>query len=240
MAYIGTIGERISTEVTVIGIYEYKNYKFNYYGETNYIYTFKDSEENVLVWKTTAFISAEIGKNKYEQPIYCPVGRGDIIKITGTVKDHSVYKETEQTIIQRVKLNEIIHHEPTAEERAAERQAQKEQKLAEQIASIKDGDFVWHMPYRQYKEHYSDCETLIDSFESGDVRRGTHAMISVIIREGRLKASGVRGEHYSGYQMENENGEKITYRAVSEANALKRVQKDFPENTWNCCRIFNY
>ena len=55
-----------------------------------------------------------------------------------------------------------------------------------------------------------------------------------------MKASGVRGEHYSGYEMQNEIGQKCTYRAVSEENAMKRIKKDFPDHTWECVKIYQY
>jgi hypothetical protein len=87
------------------------------------------------------------------------------------------------------------------------------------------------MPYRQYKEHYSDCETVIDSYED----RNGNKVIKVIIREGRLKNSGVRGKHFSGYEVEfkDENGKKArcTFRAVCEDNVMKQWKKLFPNCT---------
>ena len=91
------------------------------------------------------------------------------------------------------------------------------------------------MPYKQYKEHYSDCETVIDSFET---HRDRPATIKVIIREGRLKASGVRGQHFYWFVFEiTEGDEKFesSYYAVSEKNAEKRCIKEFPEATKREC-----
>ena len=97
------------------------------------------------------------------------------------------------------------------------------------------------MPYKQYKEHYSDCETLAGTYkDKDDMGRRIYATITVIIREGRLKNSGTRFQHYSGYQFTNENGKYITYRAVSEENAKKRCEKENPNHTWECTKIYNY
>ena len=94
------------------------------------------------------------------------------------------------------------------------------------------------MKYRQYKKHYADCETVAGSYDDG----GGHyeATIDVIIRNGRLKASGVRGKFYRGYQMQNESGEMVTYRAVSEENALRRANKEYPDHEWECVKIYDY
>lgn len=32
---------------------------------------------------------------------------------------------------------------------------------AQQLESMKEGDKVYRMPYRQYKQHYADCEKVI-------------------------------------------------------------------------------
>ena len=233
MSYIGSIGEKVTLDVTLVNIYEWIDYSFNYRGTPRRIYTFNDENGNVLVWKTSKCISIEAGKDRNGNDIYYVADKGDKLNISGTVKDHSTYKEVEQTELQRVKFSFI--------ERAVSYNEKKAAKQKDQLATLSGGDFIWVMPYKQYKEHYSDCETIYGSYDDHkESRDWTPATIEVIIREGRLKPSGVRGEHYSGYQMENELGEKITYRAVSEENALKRVTKDFPNNTWTCCHIFNY
>ena len=231
MAYVGTIGQKITADVTVVGIYKWKDYSFSYYGSTKYIYTMKDADGNIFVWKTGSIMAIEDAKDKVGRSIWYCIKKKDKIQITGTVKDHSVYKDEDQTVLTRVKIKAVIEKTITWEEKVQSRQD-------EQLATLQGGDFVWTMPYKQYKEHYSDCETIYGSFESKDIRINKPATIAVIIREGRLKASGVRGEHFKGYQMENELGQKCTYRAVCEENALKRVQKDFPDHTWECVRIF--
>ena len=107
---------------------------------------------------------------------------------------------------------------PTKEELEAK-------KREEQLASIKDGDAIWRMPYKQYKEHYSDCETVAGSYECSD--RG-YKTIEVILRKGRVKNSGVRGERFSRYAFILENGHRVIYKAVCCENAEKRLEKEYP------------
>ena len=226
--HVGKIGERISVEVTLVGEYEFTSFAFSYYGTTSYIYTMKDEDENVFIWKTTSTMS--ISLNKEDSQWYFP-HKGDKLRIRGTIKEHGEYKGTPQTVLNRCKY-ELIECTPTKEERE-ELEAQKQRE------SLAEGDHIWRMPYKQYKDHYSDCETVKGSYEF-DEQRGS--FIEVIIRAGRLKNSGVRGEHFSGYQFRTDDGKLICYRAVSEGNARKQMKKDFPQSdeSWECVQIFRY
>lgn len=78
------------------------------------------------------------------------------------------------------------------------------------------------MLYRRYKQSFSDCETLPGSYD-----RNTKSII-VLLPDGRLKKSGVRGQryrylHFDG--IENQTGRKvtITIKAISRENAIKRL-----------------
>ena len=203
-----------------------------YYGWTktdHQRYIFKDELGKTYIWNTTSFLYKELPD---ESRIYPQ--QGDVVKIQGFIKKESEYKGEPQTELTRVKLLEVVERMVTYEEKQA-------MKREEQLASLKDGDFVWNMPYRQYKAHYSDCETVAGSFRARqNASYDTPATISVIIREGRLKPSGTRGMHYSGYQMENELGERCTFRAVSEATAKKQADKEWPGHDWTCIRIYDY
>lgn len=219
--YIGTVGQKISAEVKLTNIYEYTDYKFSYYGTTHYIYTMQDAEENVLVWKTTSYMNIQEGEEFWYLP-----KKGDTLTIKGTVKEHSEYKGTKQTVLTRCRysLVEKAPVPPTKEELEAK-------KCEEQFASIKGKDFIWEMPYKQYKEHYSDCETVAGSYECD---RHGNKTIKVIIREGRLKNSGVRGEHFHTYQLylTDDKGKEGygTYRAVCFENAVKQHLKECKKN----------
>lgn len=234
--YIGTIGDRITADVKMVSIFEYQDYKFSYYGATRYIYTMRDDAGNVLVYKSGAYLAIKTGdKDRWGNPVETGIRRGDKISISGMVKDHSEYKGTKQTVLQRVRVKALIERQPTKQEL-------EDKKREEQIASLADGDFRWRMPYRQYKEHYSDCEILAGSFDDGCDSRGrkiAETTVEVIIRAGRLKNSGVRGKHFYGFEFETDSGGLVCYRAVSEENARKRMLKDYPESgSWECNHIY--
>ena len=78
------------------------------------------------------------------------------------------------------------------------------------------------MFYGRYKKHYSDCETV-----SGSYDKETKTII-VLIPEGRMKKSGVRGQSYSYMEfngVEKMTGRKvrITIKAICRENAIKRL-----------------
>ena len=225
--HLGTIGQRITADVTLTNEYQYTT-SFGFRTIEHSIYTMTDADGNVLVWKTTAVLSAEMTKPNGVFTYF--IRKGDKIRITATVKAHGEYKRQKQTELQRVKAVLI--------ERALTKDELDAQKRAEQTDSLQDGDIIRRMPYKQYKERYADCETVVGSFEPMSEREP--AMISVIIRAGRLKASGVRDKHFSGYCLENENGEKVTYRAVSLENAIKRANKEFKGHTWKVYTVYKY
>lgn len=236
--YIATIGSKVTAEVKMVNIFEYQDYKFSYYGTSRYIYTMQDNEGNVLVYKSGAYLTFKTGeKDRWGNPVETGIRRGDKIIISGTVKDHGEYKGTKQTVLQRVRVKALIERQPTKQELET-------MKREEQLASLTDGDFCWRMPYRQYKEHYSDCEVLAGSFNDGCDSRGrkiAETTVEVIIREGRLKNSGVRGNHFYGFEFRTADGGLVCYRAVSEENARKRMLKDYPESgNWECTRIYTH
>lgn len=244
---------RETLKVTVKNIYEYKDAKFGGYGvETHYIYTFVGEDETVYVWKTTAFAGMEVEdaqdgwiiKEKNGKKVlyrFDAINKGDAIKIAATISgDVTEYRGQVQVVVKRVKVLERTFKAKTYEEIVAEREAERQAKKQAQIESVQGGDFIWTMPYKQYKDHYADCETIAGSFQ----RVNGRCTIDVIIREGRLKASGTRGEHFSGYEFHVvEDGVKYrtVYRAVSEENALKRLKKDYPNATEiKCGKIYDY
>lgn len=236
--YIGTIGSKVTAEVKMINIFEYQDYKFSYYGTSRYIYTMQDDEGNVIVYKTGAYLTYKTGeKDQYDNPVEIGIRKGDKISISGTIKDHGEYKCTKQTVIQRVRVKALIERQPTKQEL-------NEQKYKEQMASLADGDFICRMTYRQYKEHYSDCEVLAGSFDDGCDSHGRKikdTTVDVIIREGRMKNSGVRGKHFYGFEFRTDDGGLVCYRAVSEGNARKQLSKDYPESeNWECTRVYTH
>lgn len=238
MAYIGEIGKRITIIVTYKKRYEYTDYKFSYYGTTHLTHIFEDEAGNTVVWKSTNIVETiNDGKddpNRKGDVVFIPTG--STVELTGTVKDHSIYKDAEQTVVTRCKFKLI--------ERAKTQQEIQQEKTEAQQASIGENDIVWEMSYRQYKAHYSDCETVIGSYNDHTDSHGNRhgdPTIKVIIREGRLKNSGTRGKHYSGFEFTGNDGTKVVRRAISEETALKRLRKEYPNvENWECTKIYRY
>ncbi len=220
--------ERITTIVTLVGEYSFAN-RFNPYLGNTTIYKMQDAEGKVYVWKTSSCLQYDNGNDDD----YRAIIKNDVIEITASVKGEREYKGEPQTELTRVKVNKVVKEHITKALRIANLKK-------EQMESLGEGDRLWEMPYRQYKEHYADCETLAGSYREIERGRDAGSYITIILREGRLKASGVRGEHFSGYLCENEIGEKVTYRAVSEENAVKRATKEFPEHTWEVVKVYRY
>lgn len=206
---MANIGQRVSVEVVLVNDYSYVDYSYSYYGTTHYIYTMKDAEGNVYVWKTTSTLMIYSSDGDMDNAT-C-IRRGDTMIITGTVKEHSEYKGEKQIVLTRCKFSLV-----------ARKQEEHETKSKEQKASLEDGDFIWEMPYRQYKEHYSDCETLAGSYDEDE------RTIKVIIRNGRLKNSGTRGKHFMVFKFKFSDGKYACFRAVSEENAEKQMLKLYP------------
>jgi hypothetical protein len=244
---------RITVSVKVSGkhYFDAPAYGAPWSTERHYIHTFTAEDGTVYVWKTTSSLMMEIpytgrpGYHNFEDrkgnPIdYVSVNKDDEITITATVKGVSEYKGQKQTELTRVKVTARTFRAETEEERNARIARERAAKRDEQLASIADGDKVVTMAYARYKEHYSDCETVEGSFKrdnkTGDTR------IDVIVRAGRMKNSGVRGEHFAGYEIEwFENGEKCfsSFRAVSEENAMKQARKSAPTGTgFNCRKVY--
>ena len=214
MAYIGTIKERMNMVVTLVSEYAYPSH-FGYREQINYIYKFKDDEDNEIVWKTTNVI----GKDEEDEKGYArflPVHKGDKIEIKATVKAHSIYRDNEQTVITRTKVLDII-------ERALTQEEKDEIKQSEQLESLTGEDFIYTMPYRQYKEHYADCELLAGSWNEQE------RTVGVIVREGRLKNSGVRGRKFADFMFKNSKGECRCIYAVSKENAWNRLKKEMDD-----------
>lgn len=248
---------RIKVTGVLTGKYSFERPAYAGFGsmETVNIYKITGEDGKVYVWKTTGILSKTEytdhetfisgwgytwvdarGRNYYNNFIT----KGSKIVITASVKGESTYKGEQQTEIQRVKVEEIIFHAESEQERIERLEAEKEARKNELLESLKDGDRAIEMPYKQFKDHYADCETVPGSFRR-DERNGD-SYITIVVREGRMKNSGVRGQHFAGYEIEfTENGKVgfSTFRAVNEENAIKQAQKEFPEGTdFHCRKVY--
>lgn len=206
---------RIEREAKLVKETGFYRRKFSGYGDEYVnIYIMSDGDTTYM-WKTTADLMHEVVHENGNVEMYFPKA-GDVIRIKATIKGETEYNGKPQTEVNRVKVTEVICK-------------YKEMKYAEQINSLEDGDFIWQgMPYRQYKESYSDCEVVIDSFDDHDGKRP--ATVDVIIRKGRVKPSGTRGEKFAYYVLESDDGRVHTYKAVCEDNAITRAEKELGGN----------
>lgn len=226
MKHIGNVGDKIQVQVKLVRSYEFMTY-YSYQGELNHIYTMETTEGDVVVWKTSSELGYDVVRPNKADPNQTDYGwlsikKGDVFTIKATVKKHGEYKGELQTEVQRVKVVEVLETAPTKEEL-------EERKKNEQLATLKGGDFTWRMPYAQYKAHYADCETVAGSYK---VEEDGVPTITVIVREGRLKASGVRGQEFAYYTLKGNKGEVRTYKAVSFENAYKRANKERLDADW--------
>lgn len=91
--YVGKEGDKISVEVVFVKHRNYERTSYSGYWETDIVnvYTFKDNNGNILVWKTTSYIDVEENK-KY--------------MLSGTIKRHTEYKGIKQTEVKRCKLQD--------------------------------------------------------------------------------------------------------------------------------------
>lgn len=198
-----------------------------------HIFVFTE-ENKTYVWKTSSVPLYEISKtHRYaEEGDY--LKEGDICKFSATIGDTVDYNGEQQTKLSRCSTFIKIDHTPTVEEKSLaeqkRREAEKENRKKEQLDSIGKGDLVWTMPYRQYKMHYSDCETVIDSYRTFGWNN-QNSEIDVIIRKGRLVNSGVRGKHYDYFYFKNTKDINavggVVVKAITEENARKRMGTDW-------------
>lgn len=98
--YIGNKGDKINLSVTFIKTAWFEVPSFMGYGtETKYIHTFKDSDGNVLVWKTTASLGRWNDNDEWEG-----FEEGQKVNLKGTIKAHSEYKDEKQTELTRCRI----------------------------------------------------------------------------------------------------------------------------------------
>ena len=87
--FIGEVGKRI--KVNVVNwrcITQWDNCFDGWHTTTTYMYKFVDEDGNILIWKTQNFLSED----------------EEVKQITGTVKEHSEFREVKQTVLTRCKV----------------------------------------------------------------------------------------------------------------------------------------
>ena len=227
MNQFGEVGSKVTLTLNVARVAEY-TMEFGWSVKKQFIYIMRDGEQNEFVWKTSTYPGVDTIEDDGSVTTDF-VREHDTIEIKGTIKEYTTYKGKEQTVLTRCKVISIKERAKTKTEMDAE-------KASQQLASLIDEDFTWKMPYRQYKEHYSDCETLAGSFHY----ERQEAMITVIIRTGRLKASGTRGKFYSIFELANEKGKHIFVKAISWQTAWKQVKNIDNSCQWEMVDVRPY
>ncbi len=95
--FIGAVGDKIATTATLVKISRY-NKQRRFYGDSDVGYqaTFKTEQGSVVYW---GFPVDKESRNDIEV--------GSVVKITATVKDHSTFRNVNQTVIARPKFSVI-------------------------------------------------------------------------------------------------------------------------------------
>lgn len=99
--------KRIDMVLTLVSDYEYVGQSYSYYDDgTRHIYTFRDQEGNCIVWKTSQPLGIWHEVDGREEWVDADEV-GDIVTMRATVKEHSEYRGTKQTVISRPKIASI-------------------------------------------------------------------------------------------------------------------------------------
>lgn len=93
--FVGNVGDKIDLMVTYLGSPRWKQRSYMGFGEeTRFAHNFKDEHGNKLIWKTGSY------------PAVLHTEEGSMVHLTGTIKDHSEYKDEKQTVLTRCKVME--------------------------------------------------------------------------------------------------------------------------------------
>lgn len=155
-------GMKINTEVILIDDITYHT-EPKYYADSGirHIYKFLDHDDNVFTWFTSKVIGIDIVDDKGNEG-WKFINSGDIISISATISEIGNYKGEDQIIITRCKINGIIKEAMLTDEKITIL------KRTIQLAKYHDIYEIRKVSYKDYKNSYSNYETLIDSFERTD------------------------------------------------------------------------
>lgn len=91
--HIGTVGEKVDIDAVLEKNAWFEIPSFRGFGtDTMHIYTFRDSQGNALIWKTSKGLGIE---------------NGEAVHIKGTIKEHSEYDNEKQTVLTTCKIDKI-------------------------------------------------------------------------------------------------------------------------------------
>lgn len=89
--HVGQVGEKIESIMILVNRTSWESF-YGYRGTVTYLYTLKDEQGNVFVWKTGTYLNED---------------KGAKLRVSGTIKEHSEYKGINQTVLTRCKVQEV-------------------------------------------------------------------------------------------------------------------------------------
>lgn len=99
--------ERVDLDLTLVNDYEYEGMGYSYYDDgTRHLYTFRDDDGNCYVWKTANTVTVET-VDEHDTVHFTYAEIGSKVTMRATVKEHSEYKGTKQTVITRPTIKAI-------------------------------------------------------------------------------------------------------------------------------------
>lgn len=150
---------KIFTKVKLEKIHSYEAPKYGYShgSEIHYIYVMKGEDGKTYVWKTAQVMRIFNNNDCICRPGDNDCYEGDELFIVGTFRGESEFRGQLQTLINRVEVKERFFAGLTPEE-----------KLKKQLASVGPEDKILRVFYGEYKKNYSDCETVMFSYDASD------------------------------------------------------------------------
>lgn len=94
--YVGKVGDTFESTVTLVNSYNYET-SYGFRETVMTIYVMEDESGNKLVWKTSGALTVD------DEPVL----KGETISIKGKIKEHSTYRDEEQTILTRCKATAV-------------------------------------------------------------------------------------------------------------------------------------
>ena len=159
---------KIFAQVKVNKIHSYIGESYNPYDgyEKYYIYTMKGEDGNTYVWKTTKVMMIHNREMDCATREDNYINEGDEIDIVGSFKCDSEYKGQPQKVITRVEVQCRTFAAPSEEEI-----------IESQMNSVGPKDKVLVVPYWKFKNEFSDCETVLNSYDP------YNKCITIIVRD---------------------------------------------------------
>lgn len=93
-SHFGNVGDKVELNVKLVRAAFFDGFM----GNTTAIYTMKDTEGHLFIWKTTSCLM------RVENDEYHEIENGEHFILKGTIKEHSEYKGEKQTVLTRCRV----------------------------------------------------------------------------------------------------------------------------------------